>query len=306
MQYCVAVSTSSFAKADSSPLKKLKEAGVEIKLNPYKRKMTETEIIDHLQQVDGLLASLEPLTKKVFSSAPRLKAVARVGIGMSNVDLDAANGLGIKVSNTPEEPAQAVAEMTLAALLAIGRRLVSSSAALHAGSWIKSIGFGLEGTKVLLIGYGYIGKRVKKLLDAFGAEVLICDPFLPGDKMQETEQLIPLERGIMEAEVISLHASGTKVILTEHEFSKMQDGVVILNSARGELIDENAMIRALESGKVAEAWFDAFWQEPYKGRLADFDNVLMTPHISTYTRQCRRNMEISAVNNLLFDLGLLN
>jgi D-3-phosphoglycerate dehydrogenase len=304
MQYCVAISTSSFAQADSSPLKLLEDAGVDIKQNPYKRKMTEAEIIQHLQKVDGLLAGLEPLTRKVFSSVPRLKAAARVGIGMSNVDINAAKDLGVKVSNTPEEPALAVAEMTLAALLAIGRRLVSSNAALHAGKWQKSIGFGLTGTKVLLIGYGYIGKRVKKLLDAFGAEVLVCDPFLSADKMIEGERLISLREGIKEAEVVSLHASGTDVILSEDEFKNMRDGVVILNSARGELVDEKAMIQALEAGKVAGAWFDAFWKEPYKGHLADFDNVLMTPHISTYTRQCRLNMEISSVNNLLRDLGL--
>ncbi|MBI2434727.1 MAG: hydroxyacid dehydrogenase [Candidatus Hydrogenedentes bacterium] len=300
----VAIGPSSFADEDPAPRRLLETAGVEVKENPFKRRLNEAEIIDHLKDVDGLVAGLEPLNRRVLeSAAPRLKAVARVGIGMTNVDLEAAQALGIKVSNTPDGPVNAVAELTLAALLALLRRLVPTNAALHAGQWKKSIGAGLMGAKVLLIGYGRIGRRVAVLLRAFGAKVLVYDPYLDRGTLRDEELPVTLEEGLDEAEVISLHASGDTCLLDAHAFEKMRDGVLLLNSARGELVDEQALVQALDSGKVAGVWFDAFWQEPYTGPLTRYEQALLTPHTGTYTRQCRLDMETTAVQNLLRDLG---
>jgi D-3-phosphoglycerate dehydrogenase len=283
----------------------LEAAGIEVKGNPFGRRLTEEEIIEHLKDVDGLIAGLEPLNRNVLSSAaPRLKALARVGIGVVNVDFDAAKEFGVKVSNTPEGPVAAVAEMTLTALLAIGRKLFSMNAALHAGEWTKSIGFGLVGTKVLIVGYGRIGRRVGELLRAFGAVVLVHDPYINDDSLLHGERLVSLNEGLAEAAVVSLHASGEDCLLNSDSFENMQDGVVLLNAARGGLVNEDALIAALESGKVSGTWFDAFWQEPYSGRLQEFEQALLTPHVGTYTEQCRRGMETTAVQNLLRDLGL--
>ena len=304
MSYRVAIGPSSFAAEDNTPQKMLEEAGVEIVPNPFSRRLTEEEIIRHLAGVDGLIAGLEPLNRRVLSSAPKLKAIARVGIGITNVDLEAAKEFGIKVSNTPDAPAQAVAEMTLTALLALCRRLIPANAAMHAKNWKKSIGLGLLGTKVLIVGYGRIGRRVGALLKAFGAEVIVCDPFMEKRSLTTGERLVSLDDGLSEAEVVSLHASGDKVLLGAEEFEKMPEGVILLNSARGELVNERALVEALESGKVSSAWFDTFWEEPYRGPLIEFEQVLLTPHISTYTRQCRLSMETGAVKNLLRDLGL--
>lgn len=304
MQYRVAIGPSSFAAQDKTPLRLLESYGIQVAPNPFGRRLTEPEIMEHLKNVDGLIAGLEPLNRRVLSAFPKLKAVARVGIGMDNVDIEAANEWGIKVSNTPDEPAQAVAEMTLAALLALCRGLVPANAALHAGKWRKAIGTGLIGTKILLVGYGRIGRRVGRLLRIFGAEVLVTDPFLSDSRLNNGERLVTVDEGLSEASVVSLHASGNEAILGDNEFRKMQDGVIILNAARGELVDENALIKALENGKVSNAWLDVFRQEPYHGRLLDFEQVLLTPHISTYTRQCRLNMEMAAVKNLLRDLEI--
>ena len=300
----VAIGPSSFAATEKKPLEMLERVGVEVIANPFGRRLTEAEIIAHLQGVDGLIAGLEPLNRRVLTLSPQLRAIARVGIGLDNVDLEAAKELNIKVSNTLDEPAQAVAEMTLAALLSLCRGLVPANTAMHAGRWQKAIGTGLAGTKVLLIGYGRIGRRVGELLRNFGAEVLVADPFLSDRQLSAGERLVALNEGLIEASVVSLHASGKEVILGENEFLKMRDGVIILNAARGELVDEGALIKALETGKVSSAWFDVFRQEPYHGRLLDFEQVLLTPHISTYTRQCRLNMEMAAVKNLLRDLEI--
>jgi D-3-phosphoglycerate dehydrogenase len=304
MTYKVAIGPSSFAQEDDTPIRLLESAGVEIVPNPYSRRLTEEEIIAHLVGVDGLIAGLEPLNRKVLSSAPQLKAIARVGIGVTNVDFEAAREFGVKVSNTPDPPATAVAELTLTALLVLCRKLIPTNSALHSGQWKKMIGLGLSGTKVLLVGYGRIGRRVGHLLRAFGSDILVTDPFIEQGSLQDGERLVDLEGGLREAQAISLHASGTNTLIGPEQFDWMQDGVILLNSARGELVDEDALVAALERGKVGGAWFDAFWQEPYKGRLAGYDRVLLTPHVGTYTQQCRLDMESEAVQNLLRDLGV--
>lgn len=304
MTLCVAIAPSSFAEEDKAPLRLLEAAGVEIKPNPFGRRLNEAEIIEHLRGVDGLLAGLEPLNRRVLESASRLKALARVGIGMTNVDQDAARELGVKVSNTPGGPVRAVAEMTVAALLALGRNLVPMNAALHAGEWKKLIGFGLDGLKVLIVGYGRIGQRTAALLRPFGTSILVCDPYIDAALLANGERLVTLDDGLAEADVISLHASGTQCMFGQSEFGRTKPGAVLLNSARGELVDEAALVDALERGCIAGAWFDAFWKEPYQGPLTRFPQALLTPHTATYTRQCRLDMETQAVKNLLRDLGI--
>lgn len=301
----VSISTSSFASINKAPLELLQTAGVEIVPNPYGRKLTQKEIISQLQGVDGLIAGLESLNITVFRSCPQLKAIARVGIGMDNVNLDAASAAGIKVSNTPEGPTEAVAEMTLTAALVLSRSILPANNALHQKRWSKSIGNGLKNTKVLIIGYGRIGRKVAKLFSAFGSKIMVCDPIIEQRDLMPGEQLIELTDGLKSADMITLHASGNDPILTSTEFKSMNKGVVILNSARGNMIDEGALITALNSGKVASAWLDVFPEEPYTGKLTEYDQVLLTPHMSTYSVQCRIDMELAAVHNLLYDLGVI-
>lgn len=299
----IAISTSSFASADTSALSLLKEKNIEIVNNPYGRKMTENEIITHLNGIDGLLAGLEPLNNNVFHQSPQLKAIARVGIGMDNIDIEAAKAANIKISNTPDGPTNAVAEMTLAALLTIQRSIIAANAALHNKRWKKNISRGLKGSCVLLIGYGRIGGRVAELLKVFTADILVYDPYL-ADLADPIVRQVDLKEGLEKADVISLHAAGSEAILSSREFSFVKKDVVILNSARGGLIDENALIKALDQEIVAAAWLDVFPEEPYDGPLCDYDQVLLTPHISTYSVQCRRDMEVAAVKNLFVDLGI--
>ena len=302
MAFCVAISPSSFADADKTPLKLLEQSKVEILRNPYGRRLTEEEIIALLDGVDGLIAGLEPLNRKVLQSASNLKAIARVGIGMDNVDQQAAKELGIRVSNTPDGPTEAVAELCLTALLCMGRQLIPYNTDLHSGVWKKRLGVGLRGTRILMVGYGRIGRRFGEMLHFFGAKIFVCDPAVSSETLNSGECLVSLEQGIQNADAISLHTSGVDTILGEAEFKKMRPGMILLNSARGELIDEDALIRALKNGTVKAAWADAFCHEPYSGELTKFDQVLLTPHTGTYTSQCRSAMETTAVQNLLRDL----
>jgi D-3-phosphoglycerate dehydrogenase len=300
----VAIGPSSFAEEDDAPLRRLRTAGCEVVPNALKRRLTEAEIIAHLEGVDGLIAGLEPLNANVFAAAKHLRAIARVGIGMDNVDVAAAKERGIKVSNTPDGPTLAVAELTMAAMLALCRRLVTSNAALHAGEWKKQIGIGLDRSTVLVVGFGRIGRRVAELSRAFGARVMVHDPMISDAALPAGLVYAPdLLSALPQADIVTLHAGTTETIMNEKEFGAMRDGAILLNSARGELVNEPALVSALNSGKVSGAWYDAFTKEPYSGPLTKFDQVLLTPHVATYTRQCRLSMESAAVENLLRDLG---
>ena len=294
----VVVGASSFAATSDKAINILLDKGIEVVKNPYGHKMNEDEIIKHLEGADGLLAGLEPLNERVLSQAPTLKAIARIGIGTDNVDFEACKKHGIKVSNTPDAPTAAVSEMVLAALLTIAHNIIPCNDALHKGKWDKRIGFSLNGCNVLIIGYGRIGRRFAEHLKYFGSNIIIYDPYLP--EISESK----LDDAIAKADVISLHAGGANEIINDDIFNHMRDGVVILNCARGALINEEALYRNLKEGKVSYYWGDVFSEEPYKGKLIECENAILTPHISTYNSLCRESMETEAVNNLLEDLGL--
>lgn len=294
----VVVGASSFADGNTNIERIFKEKGIELVKNPFGRRMTKEEIIEHLHGADALLAGLEPLDEDVFSKCPNLKAIARIGIGMDNVDMEAAKKHRIKVSNTPEGPTDAVAEMTLSALLAICHNIISSNKDIHEGVWKKRLGKSISEMKILVIGYGHIGRKTAELLKTLGAEIQIFDKYNPMDST------CSLEEGLKIADVVSIHASGKEEIISIELIESMKDGVIILNSARGGLINEKGLYAALKSGKVSFFWGDSLWTEPYDGILKECENAILTPHICTYTTKCRSSMEMQAVENLFRDLGV--
>lgn len=300
----IGVSTSSFSSSNPAPLERLRAAGVEYVPNPFGRRLTKPEAMEFVAPLDGLVAGLEPLDRDVLSGGSHLRAVARVGIGISNVDLDAARDLGIRVSNTPAPPTDAVAELTMTAMLALIREFPQATQALRVGEWRKQVTGSLSGATVTIIGLGRIGRRVAELAGVFGARVLGVDPFLRAEAVPDGVTLVDLETGLAEGHVVSVHASGVDPILGSTELGRMQSGSILLNPSRGELVDESALGRALDEGRLAGAWFDAFWEEPYTGPLAGHDRFWGTPHVGTYTAPCRLDMEMEAVENVLRDLGV--
>jgi len=216
---------------------------------------------------------------------------------MSNVDLKAAKDLGIAVFNTPSGPTTAVAELTLAVLLALLRRVPQVHMALQKGKWEKYIGTELRGKDVAVIGFGRIGQRVAHLLSAFGARVMGVDPLFSGEI--EGVHMVNLESALNRADIITLHCSGENCVIGESELGMTKRGVFLLNAARGGVIDEQALMRALDDGRVAGAWLDSFSREPYMGPLQNYEQVILTPHMGSYTRECRKQMELEAVTNLI-------
>ena len=293
----VLIGPSSFGAVDDLPATLLAESGCTVIGNPYARKLTEVELLELLADgVTGLIAGVESLDRTVLEQS-QLQVISRCGAGLSNVDLEAAEERGIQVFSTPDAPTTAVAELTLGALLSLLRSLPAMDRRVRERNWEKTVGRQLEGQVVAVIGYGRIGRKVGRLLGAFGATVVAVDPAHVGEV--DGVPMVPLAEAIRGADIITLHCSGEEQILGKREFSSMKDGVYILNAARGSLVDESALTKALESGKVTGAWLDAFLVEPYEGLLLNQEGVLLTPHAGSYTRECRLSMESEAVENLL-------
>lgn len=292
----ILIGPSTFGALDPSPLEALERAGCQVVPNPYGRKLTKEELLSLLPGVSGLIAGLEPVDREVLNFSD-LRVISRCGSGLSNVDLKAAESLAVPVYSTPFGPTQAVAELTLGMILTLLRNTSQMDHALKNKAWDKRIGHQLQGKRVLLVGFGRIGNRVFKLLQPFGVDIAIADPAM--EEAPRGASLTSLADALPWADIISIHASGEECLLDAEAFDRMKPGAFLCNAARGGLLDEQALVRALDDGTVAGAWLDCFAVEPYNGPLCDRENVLLTPHVGSYTRECRLQMEMESVENLL-------
>lgn len=293
----ILISTSSFAATDTGPLDMLKDTGCEVMDNPYKRRLTKSELLGLLSKgITGLIAGLEILDKEVMSKS-RLKVISRCGSGLSNVDLAAAKKLGIIVCSTPDAPVNSVAELTLAAMLSLLRAVPVMDNELHKGRWVKRTGLLLEGKTVVIIGFGHIGKRLSELLAPFKVRILVVDPLIKNSDADVTT--LSLEKALSEADIISMHSSGNGCIIGKNELRNIKNGAFILNAARGGAVNEDALVEALEEKRIRGVWLDVFEEEPYTGPLIKYPQVMLTPHVGSYTVECRKRMEMEAVKNLI-------
>lgn len=300
----VLVGPSSFGEADPTPRQLLLAAGLRLVDNPFRRRLTRAELRDLLTpDVRALIAGLEPLDRDVLAGS-HLRVLSRVGSGLSNIDLDAARDLGIAVRSTPDGPTQAVAELVLGAMLCLVRGIPAMNHAMHAGGWPKTIGVELAGKTVAIVGFGRIGRRVAQLVQAFGAHPVAVDPALAGPS-EDGVPVRTLEQVLPEADIVTVHCSGDAEVLDERAMGLLKPGVWICNAARGGVVAESALQRALDAGIVAGAWLDCFTEEPYVGPLRGYPQVLLSPHVGSYTRECRRQMEWQAAANLLEELTRL-
>ncbi len=292
----VLLGPSTFAAQDPSPIERLAAAGCEIIKNPFGRKLTKQELIGLLPGVKGLIAGLETLDAEVIRKS-ELKVISRCGSGMSNVDIEAAGRYGIKIFSTPNGPTSAVAELTLGAMLNLLRMVSLMDRDLHEGRWTKKIGMQLEGKTVVIIGLGRIGRKVVSLLKPFNVRLIAVDPDVREDI--DGVEVLPLDKALTEADIITIHSSGEQQIIGDDEFRLIKRGTFLLNAARGGVINESSLIQAIEGEQIAGAWLDTFSIEPYVGSLTKYPQVLLTPHVGSYTLECRRAMEMEAVDNLI-------
>lgn len=301
----ILATTSSFAESSPDIMERLTDAGLHIIQNPFRRQLKEDEL-NHLLKVNepvGMLAGTEIIGRETIKEAARyLRVVSRVGVGWDNVDLKAAEEMGILVYRTPEVLTDAVAELTIGLILSGLRLIPSHDRLVRQGKWKKEMGRLLRKKTVGIIGFGSIGQRVGELVKAFGAQVIYYDPRQVNVSWAQPMTLVDL---LNTSEIISIHAGGKERILGTSEFEKIRsENVLLVNAARGSLIDEKCLYESLKEGRITFACLDVFEQEPYDGPLANLDNVVLTPHIGSYAREARHLMEQQAVENLLDGLNV--
>jgi D-3-phosphoglycerate dehydrogenase / 2-oxoglutarate reductase len=241
-----------------------------------------------------VIRSATKLTADVIERADRLKVIGRAGVGVDNVDVDAATRRGIVVANAPDSTVVSAAEHTIGLLVALARNIPQAHAALKDGRWERSRWGGIElADKTLgVLGFGRIGRQVARRALGLGMRVVGYDPFVAPDRFRElgVEHAQEPEEVFAAAEFLTLHlplTEETRGFVGADALARMRDGVRIVNAARGELVDEEALAQAVRDGKVAGAALDVFSAEPYSGELLGLDNVVVTPHLAASTDEAQ-------------------
>jgi len=250
------------------------------------------EIIDRYDAI--VVRSATKLTAELIDRADRLKVIGRAGVGVDNVDVEAATRRGIVVANAPESTVVSAAEHTIGLLVALARNIPQAHAALKQGRWERKAYGGIElaGKTLGVLGFGRIGQQVARRASGLGMHVVAYDPFVAPERFRElgVERLETCEEVYAVAEFLTLHlplTAETRRSIDAAAFARMRDGVRLVNAARGELVDEPALLDALRSGKVAGAALDVFSEEPYSGPLLELDNVVATPHLAASTDEAQ-------------------
>ncbi len=302
----IVTTTSSFSFADIPSF-------IEVINNPHGRRLSEDEVLEFLlkEQPVGMIAGVEPLTRNLLEQVPFLKVISRCGVGLDSVDLVAAKEQGIKVYNTPLAPVASVSEMTLSLTLSFLKRIPQVDSYMKRGQWNKMKGNLLEGKTVGIFGCGRIGTQTAMLFKAFGCTLLGFDPYI---KNHSICKMVDMNKVVTESDILSLHlpiTDETRGIINAEVFEKMKPSAILINTARGDLVDEEALLTALKEGQIAGAAFDVFSEEPYSGSLTDIsiaDQIVLTPHLASSAVEGRARMESESFENLLEGLkeaGLL-
>ena len=267
----------------------LRDRGFEVEVDG------DSNLADTIGGYDAIIVrSATKLTGDLIERADRLKVIGRAGVGIDNVDVDAATRRGIVVANAPESTVVSAAEHTVGLLVALTRNIPQAHAALKQGRWERKTYAGVElaGKTLGVLGFGRIGQQVARRAAGLGMHVVAYDPFVSPERFRELGvERVEDEDGVYEAaDFITLHlplTDETRASIDAKAFARMRDGVRIVNAARGELVDEAALLEALRSGKVAGAALDVFSEEPYTGPLLELDNVVVTPHLAASTEEAQ-------------------
>lgn len=299
------ITTVPFAERDPLPVSLLQAANVEYLVNPLGRKLSEEELAEMIGGFDVVIAGTEPITDRVMARADRLKLISRVGIGLDSVDLLAAERRGIGVSYTPDAPAPAVAELTIGLMLSLLRSVQLSNLRMHQGEWHRYFGRRLGECTVGIIGAGRIGSRVIAHLAGFGCRRLLVNDLNKDVQVAASHPTIEWcdkETIYREADVISIHVPltrDTRDLIGWQQLSLMKPDVVLINTARGGIINEKDLFDALTANRIGSAAIDVFDQEPYRGPLASVDRCLLTAHMGSMSVDCRTKMEIEATEEAI-------
>lgn len=285
--------TTSYLEPGDDVHRLLTEAGCSVRYSRPQDRSPGTTIQDAVGEVDGIIAGTEPLTAELIESAPELRIIARTGTGYDNVDVQAAARRGVTVCNTPGVNRQSVAELTMGLLLDCARGISASVAQVRAGAWEQKSGRELSGSTLGIVGLGAIGKEVATMAQAFGMAVLAHDPVLdPTFAEGHAIKTRPLEALLRESDFVTLHIAlspATHRMIDRAALALMKPGAFLINTARGGVVDEQALADALVAGRLGGAALDVLETEPLPPEhpLRDVPNLVITPHVAAATVQAR-------------------
>lgn len=298
--HSVYISTTPFGQANRRPVELLERLGVPYRKNDLGRRLTSDELVERLEDSTILIAGTEKIDAKVLRSAKNLKLIARVGVGLDSVDLNSARELGIKVSYTPEAPADAVAELAFGMMFDLLRGVTRADRDLRRGEWKRHFGKRLGECVVGVVGVGRIGSRlIRHLLGAFPEIQILANDIrhieaFDGEKRVRWADKVEL---FTQADLVTLHVPLTPVtnrMVKASLLNLMKPTAFLINTSRGQVIAENDLAEALRKGTIAGAALDVFENEPYRGPLCELANCILTCHMGSMTADCRSRMEIEA------------
>ena len=297
----VLVTATNYSKYCQAGKKILENAGCKIIENPHGRPYTFDELKEIVEDIDGVVVGVDDWNEDVFKLAPKLKGMARFGVGVDNIDLNAAKEHGIIVCNSPGINSSAVAEQAVALLLSLIRNIPEMNRAVRKGEWPRPMFHELKSRTIGFLGFGAIARNVAQRLAGFGPEMIAYDKY-PNQEAADKlgVRLVSQEEVLKESDIISIHLPATdetKHLINKETIQQMKDGVYIVNTARGSIVNEADMAGALESGKAAGFGTDVFEHEPIdlSGPLFKYDNYIATPHVSAETfENCETTSVVTA------------
>ncbi|MEM2238326.1 MAG: D-2-hydroxyacid dehydrogenase [Candidatus Caldarchaeum sp.] len=280
---------------DQTSVKMLRGAGFAVDLKPD---ISAAELEEMISGYNVLIVrGRTKVTAKVIEKGvPALKVVGRAGVGLDNVDVEAAAKHGVKVLNTPEAPTNSVAELVIGLMIAVARKIAWCDKVMRSGIWPKHEAMGVElaGKTLGVIGYGRIGRRVAEIAYAIGMKILAYDVIpIPEEVLAKTStRLTTLEEVLRSSDFITLHVPltpETRHLIDAEKISMMKPSAILVNASRGEVVDEEALYQALSTGRLAGAGLDVFEREPpFGSKLLELNNVVVTPHIGAQTREAQQ------------------
>ena len=293
---------SEFCRYDEKARSLLQEAGFMLRENPAGKRPDKRQTIELLRDCDAVLAGVEPYDEEVLQALPRLRCISRCGMGTDSIDMHATSRRNIGVFATTDEVVRPVAEMTVAMVFALARRFPLFARASAVDFWKKHTGRLLSELVVGLVGYGRIGREVERCLVPLVKRILVYDPYVDMSALSTGVEPCAFDALLKNSDIVTLHVNrpaSDGVMIGEREFALMRQGAYLVNTARGHLVDEEALIVALKSGWLAGAALDVYAQEPYSGPLLSIPQVLCVPHVATLTVSSRIQMETRCALNVI-------
>ena len=304
----ILITSTSFGKKNPAPIELLESKGYEIVWNESGKPLSADDLVDKLDGCDGVIAGLDYYSADVFERVRGLKVVARYGVGFDRVDLDAAKKAGVIVTNTPTANSDSVADLAVALMLAVARKIPEAHEQTLAGQWPKPFGVSLFEKTVGLVGLGRIGSRVARRTKGFDCKVLVHDPFIDREVAEQfgCRKVDSLRELLSMADFVSLHSPvtpETRGLINRETLAMMKPTAILVNTARGELIVEDDLLEALKTAKIFGAGLDAHAQEPPRAeKYRDLPNLVLSPHMGAYTTEALYNMAMDSANDLIAGL----